>query len=109
MSKEKTNIPPQAESPSHKTEKATKKASDVKGTVMYIGPTIPKVATSNSIYSNGVPDGLAEKIKEIPSLSALVVPVERLAAAQRDMKNRQSAVGICYAQALAALKKGGKE
>lgn len=76
--------------------------------VMYIGPTIKGVVSQNTIFNNGLPSSLEEKKKEIPALYSLVVPIEQLAQARKELKERNSVIGTCYKQVLLYLnEKGG--
>lgn len=59
-------------------------------TVVYIGPNIPGVVRQDSVFTSGIPAHLAEKIKVIPAIEGLIVPLESFAAAR---KERQSGAG----------------
>ncbi|MGL5435997.1 MAG: hypothetical protein ACRDBO_11440 [Lachnospiraceae bacterium] len=65
-------------------------------TVVYIGPSIPGIAKQGTVYNNGIPEPLADKAKEIPAISALIVPVERLAQVNAELAKAGSALSILF-------------
>lgn len=67
--------------------------------IVYVGPTIPGVATRNTTY-DGMPEQLREAIKEAPCLQNLCVPVSELAVALEEIRNRQGATYTMYKKAL---------
>ncbi len=67
-----------------------------KKTVVYIGPTIKNVAATGTIYNNGIPEKLAGEITRQPIIGSLLVPVEELAAAQRELAVQGSALKVIY-------------
>lgn len=76
--------------------------------VMYIGPSIKGVASTNTIFNNGLPDRLIQKIGEEPVIGTLIVPVKDLAEARKEINEPASAIRACYEQVLFYLEKGGK-
>lgn len=74
-----------------KTEKTVKKELRI-----YIGPTIPGVATANTVYNNGLSVELEEAIKKQPVIGSLVVYVRRLAEANKLLETKNSSLEICY-------------
>lgn len=88
--------------------KATKKQEErVARTVVYIGPTIQGVARKNTVYNNGLPKGLVELQETMPILKNLVIGVDKLREARRDLGNPSSALSVVYKKVL--QKTGGKE
>lgn len=59
-------------------------------TVVYIGPNIPGVVRQDSVLTGGIPARLSEKIKVIPAIEGLIVPLDSFAEAR---KERQSGAG----------------
>lgn len=59
-------------------------------TVVYIGPNIPGVVRQDSVFTGGIPAHLAEKIKVIPAIEGLIVPLDSFSEAR---KERQSGAG----------------
>lgn len=82
--------------------KATPVTQEVE-TVVYIGPDIPGVKQYTT-YNAGLPDALKEKIKEHPFFNSLVVPVEKLARASKELAKEGSALSILYQRASDKLK-----
>lgn len=72
--------------------------------VMYIGPSIHRVALRNTVYSNGISPMLKEFCEKNPSAKALIVPVSELAGALADLKRGDSAIAVCY-ETICDLKK----
>jgi hypothetical protein len=92
--------------------KKEKKAAKKEETLMYIGPTIPNVVSKNTVFNNGLPDALEKKKEEMPVLAQLIVPVESLSEARKNLAKSNSAIGTCYQQVLSDLQKekeGGNE
>ena len=59
-------------------------------TVFYIGPNFPGVVRQDSVFPGGTPARRAEKIKAIPAIESLIVPLDSFAEAR---KERQSGTG----------------
>ena len=70
-----------------------------KRTMAYIGPTIKNVAVTGSLYTNGLPEALENEIKERPLVGELVIPVERLAEAKKELATPGSALATVYRKA----------
>lgn len=64
--------------------------------LIYVGPTIPNVISTNSIFNNGIPKQLQELISIKPYVSALLVPIEKLAQARVELRNPGSAFSVLY-------------
>ena len=69
---------------------------DTKRIVQYIGPTIPKAAVTATVYSNGLPAELQEEIKNCRAINSLIVPLEKLVKSQKELKQKGSALQLCY-------------
>ena len=65
---------------------AKPKKAEQATTVVYCGPSIPQYTA----YTNGIPTALAEAIVKQPAMEGLVVPLEQLPEA---MKNLRSGTG----------------
>lgn len=72
---------------------------------IYIGPTLPGVV-HGTVFTNGLPPALNEKIKAVPAVGELVVPVSGLRDANRELADRESALSRIYRL---AEEKGGRE
>ena len=71
--------------------KKTKKAE----AVVYCGPDIPHVARSFTTYAE-IPEALSEKIAKCPTISALIVPVSKMAETRRALKTPGTREAILY-------------
>lgn len=94
-----------AEKKQQTTKKAAVKESPPKqGSVMYIGPDIPG-AKQNTVFHNGLPDVLKEKVKEHPVFRSMIIPVEKLAQARMELETEGSALYVLYRKAQNAGRK----
>ena len=75
-----------------------KEAEQKQGSLVYIGPDIPG-AKQYTVFNNGLPDVLKEKIKKYPFFNSLVIPVERLAKANAELAKRGSALSTLFQKA----------
>jgi hypothetical protein len=93
MSKETT------ETETKTVAKAAKTKSETVETVVYVGPTIPGVASHNTVFNNGLPQGVTDAIANEPAFNNLLVPVNGLAAALSDIANKRGATYAFYEKA----------
>lgn len=76
-----------------------------KEAVVYIGPTIERLVNHGTIYEGGViPEYLEEKIREIPAIRGLIVPVSELAYAAREITREDGRYKMLYDMVLGAVK-----
>ena len=61
-----------AEVQENQTEQA---AAQVQAPVAYCGPTIKGIAPQYTVFVDGLPDKLKEKVEQVPLLKALIVPL----------------------------------
>ena len=80
------------------SKEAAKKTLKKQGTVVYIGPDIPE-AKQYTVYNNGLPDALIEKIKKQSFFDAFVVSAENLAQANAELAREGSALNTLYRKA----------
>ena len=66
--------------------------------VVYVGPDIPG-SKQYTVFINGLPDALKEKIKEHPFCNSFVVPVGKLAQANAELAQEESALSILFRKA----------
>ena len=78
------------------TTKRTKKAAEAAGTVVYCGPTIKGVARQYTAYNNGIPEGLKQEAEKNKILAALIVPLEDLPEAMRQLRQRSGRIYTLY-------------
>ena len=78
------------------TTKRTKKAAEAAGTVVYCGPSIKGVARQYTAYNNGIPEGLKQAEEKIKILAALIVPLEDLPEAMRQLRQKSGRIDTLY-------------
>lgn len=78
----------------------SKKTVTKQETVVYVGPTISGVASHNTVFNNGLPQGMQDAIAKEPAFKNLLVPVSALAAATSDIANKRGATYVFYEKAL---------
>ena len=71
-------------------EKKEKQTAQKPEVIVYCGPSVRGVAKQYTAYTNGIPTALAEAIVKQPAMEGLVVPLEQLPEA---MKNLRSGTG----------------
>ena len=71
--------------------------------VAYMGPTIKGVAVNGTVFSNGTPAGLNNKIAEVPAIKGLLIPVSKLAAANVAIHTEGTALNTLYETVAAKL------
>lgn len=97
--KEKTTAEPVAPA------KATAPASAEKPeAVAYCGPTIKGIAAQGTVFVNGLPDKLTEKITEFPALKGLIVPRAKFAEVRAKVEKEGTAENILFKKAAVLLK-----
>lgn len=67
---------------------------------MYIGPTIPGIVRSNTIYMGELPNRLKELIGELPVINNLIVPIEALPEAKKALAEKGSVENVAYKRIL---------
>ncbi len=78
------------------TTKRTKKAAEAAGTVVYCGPPIKSVARQFTAYNNGIPEGLKQAAEKNKILAALIVPLEDLPEAMRQLRQKSGRIHTLY-------------
>ena len=78
------------------TTKRTKKAAEAAGTVVYCGPSIKGVARQYTAYNNGIPEGLKQAAEKNKLLAALIVPLEDLPEAMRQLRQKSGRFYTLY-------------
>lgn len=79
-----------------KTKSAAKREDTPNEPVIYIGPSIKNVASTGTVYNNGLPDVLQKETEKQQVLKSLVIPVSRLADAQKEINTPGSAMNLIY-------------
>jgi len=81
------------------TAKKKKKPDAPSASVVYCGPTIPGVAKQYTIYSNGVAPALSAAAETHPVLRGLIVPLDKLPEALRQLRERSGSIYTLYRSA----------
>lgn len=76
--------------------KRTKKAAEAAGTVMYCGPSIKGVVRQFTAYNNGIPEELKAATEKNKVLAALIVPLEDLPEAMRQLRQKSGRIYTLY-------------
>ena len=79
--------------------KKQKQAEAPGATVVYCGPTIPGVAKQYTIYSNGTAPALSEAAENHPVLRSLIIPLDKLPEAMRQLRERSGTIYTLYRSA----------
>lgn len=79
-----------------KGKQAAKKEAEAPKTVMYIGPSIKNVVATGTLYNKGLPEKLKQEIDRQPVLQELLIPVDKLAEAQKELASPGSGLAIIY-------------
>ncbi len=72
--------------------------------VVYVGPTIPSVVKTNTIFNNGIDERVAERIKSQPEIGGLLIDIYNLADAQRQIALKKGAFYSLYSKVQKSLK-----
>lgn len=84
------------------TEKKTTAAQEAKtpaeavGTVAYCGPTVKGIAPQYTVFVDGLPEKLKEKVEQVPLLNALIVPLDKLAETRVKIDQEGTRENILY-------------
>ena len=76
--------------------KRTSKAAGAAGTVVYCGPSIKGVARQFTAYNNGIPEGLKAATEKNKALAAMIVPLEELPEAMRQLRQKSGRIYTLY-------------
>ena len=76
--------------------KRTSKAAGGAGTVVYCGPSIKGVARQFTAYNNGIPEGLKAATEKNKVLAAMIVPLEELPEAMRQLRQKSGRIYTLY-------------
>lgn len=79
-----------------KSKQPVKSEMGQKKTLVYIGPSIKNVVSTGTVYNNGIPETLIQEMNKQPVLKSLLVPVEELADARRELAKPGSALTTIY-------------
>lgn len=92
------------------TEKKTTAAQEAQtpaeavGTVTYCGPTVKGIAPQYTVFVDGLPEKLKEKVEQVPLLNALIVPLDKLAETRVKIDQEGTRENILYNKATDLMK-----
>lgn len=75
-------------------------ATETVQTVVYVGPTVPGVAAHNTVFNNGLTAEMSAAIQKEPAFGSLVVPINKLAQASKDIASKSGATYVFYKKAV---------
>ena len=87
---------------------AKPKKAEQATTVVYCGPSIPGVAKQYTAYTNGIPTALAEAIVKQPAMEGLVVPLEQLPEAMKNLRSGTGHISRLYRLVQVKHETGGR-
>lgn len=64
--------------------------------VVYCAPTIPGVVRQYTVFNNGLPAPVQAAIKNNPILGALVLPLDQMAAAMQQIRDKNGEIYNLY-------------
>lgn len=76
--------------------KKQKRATETFQALVYCGPTIPGVAKQFTVYNRGIPATLEKKAENTPSIRSLVVPLDQLPDAMRQLREGTGSIYTLY-------------
>lgn len=74
------------------------------GTVAYCGPTVKGIAPQYTVFVDGLPEKLKEKVEQVPLLNALIVPLDKLAETRVKIDQEGARENILYNKAADLMK-----
>ena len=93
-----------------KTEKKTEAAKEAQpatettGATAYCGPTVKGIAPQYTVFVDGLPEKLKEKVEQVPLLNALIVPLDKLAETRVKIDQEGARENILYNKATDLMK-----
>lgn len=76
--------------------------------LMYVGPTVPAIGIQNRVYTE-IPEGLEDKMKQLPQLRNLFVPVLNYPMAAKMLRERSGYIYSAFNAVLEKFGQGGNE
>lgn len=78
------------------TARRQRKTVEPGATAVYCGPTLPGVAKQFTVYRDGLPAALEAAKRETPALGGLIVPLEELPEAMRQLRTGRGPMFTLY-------------
>lgn len=70
---------------------------------MYLGPTIPGLIKNNVIYKDVLPMAVSKRAEEDKNFARLLVPMEKVSEARKQMGTQGSVLAVSYANVAKSL------
>lgn len=78
---------------------AEEKKQEKKGNTVYLGPTITGVIKHSTVFQDGILPEKAQKcVSDFPMMRRLIVNIDEMADAVKELRKKQSALSTIYAQ-----------
>lgn len=74
----------------------------------YLGPDLKNVAINGTVYIGGLPVALQAKIKEVPAIKGLIIPISSMATAGVAIRTQGTALNNLYNAVSAKLQEQQK-
>lgn len=74
----------------------------------YLGPDLKNVAINGTVYIGGLPAALQAKIKEVPAIKGLIIPISSMATAGVAIRTQGTALNNLYNAVSAKLQEQQK-
>ena len=103
MSEEKKSV--KQEKTAVQTARSAARKNSAPDKVVYVGPAIRGVVQSGTVFNNGLPAALQKKVEENLVFGSLLVPVQELGKANKELRDGASALSACYNKAVSVLNK----
>lgn len=76
-----------------------KKKQEKKGNTVYLGPTITGVIKHSTVFQDGIlPEKAQICVSDFPMMRRLIVNMDEMADAVKELRKKQSALSTIYAQ-----------
>lgn len=66
--------------------------------MVYIGPSINHLVQTGTVFKGGYPPKVEAALKEKPFLCDLMIPVEELAKARKELNHPKSSLAVLYSR-----------
>ncbi len=64
--------------------------------LMYMGPSIPGIVKSTTVFIGGLPKDLTMVAEKVPAVNKLLVPVDRITETTKSLSERGSVENVSY-------------
>lgn len=80
------------------------KKTKTSGSLVYCGPNIKGLAMTWTIYTNGLPEKLQAAAEADKALASLIVPLDQMPDAMKQIRLKYGKIYTCYKRVLDAQK-----